>query len=441
MASPADVGSIFHQSQGFLDDQDLPEYSIMPLQTATGIPVSDELDTASGMLSVDSRTDVRFAHFPEQSYDLSPTSHLSRFLRALLGDAGTGQLRKRTTIARLQSDLNSTHFIDLDRFYGGIFGATRLASEDLGIDPMADTATSEEWDSISVADSAYRERIIALARSITMGGTVPGLTAAAEAITGVNCEIYEVWAEVDGYGGAFGQAGRTWDDVETDFPLWSDIDGNSWSFVQNSIQVGRSGTNSRAEFVVRVKKDYPSTDEGRLEREADRQTLTRVLSALKPAGTLLTIENEQLALHTKAAIASISSDSYYWEPISRVRPLPSLVGRPLNPYPTSKLVPIGPPTTTSRELPLPPFSKSQGMQITHNTSVVGVNSYTMNDDGDVLDVSNWDRATFPSDGATVEYVPGKGVLDPQTAAIALTSADGSLLAHPYSGARAEVVTI
>ncbi|MFE4863235.1 hypothetical protein, partial [Streptomyces sp. NPDC056670] len=169
---------------------------LIPLQADITVPQSTALSSATGMLVADTAISEQLRHFPEEVYDLRPTSHLVRLMQALLGESGVGQLRKRLLLAQLQALSSSgARFFDLDRFYGSLFGATRASTEQLSINPMETAAaTAAEWESIEAADASFRDRMTALAQSIAMGGTVPGLTAAAEAITGVECDVFESWA-------------------------------------------------------------------------------------------------------------------------------------------------------------------------------------------------------------------------------------------------------
>lgn len=245
----------FTQGNTFFDDAN-PENkrALLPLQQAISEPAAAQMASATGLLLPDVHTLDRLAHFPEDLYNLSEDSHLVRFLRALLGPSGGGQLRSRQTIARMQTQ--SPNFYDLDGFYGAIFSAVRTFTEHIPINGFTDVATQDEWETYLNSDAIYRERIFRLARAINMGGTVPGIQAVAEAITGVECEIYEIWPLKDaadphygvpptpppppptgGVGG--GPVGaRNWDAVENTFftfgamelaPTWASIEDGTYS--------------------------------------------------------------------------------------------------------------------------------------------------------------------------------------------------------------------
>jgi hypothetical protein len=420
-------------------NQDVPDFqplipfgNLIPIQGGITTPTSDDIEILTSLLAVDYRTDERFAHFYEGQYDLSDNSHLVRFLKALLGDTGAGQLRKRSLVVRLQNTLSGSRFFDLDRFYGAIFGAARKIPEVLPLDPMESTATPDEWDEITAADAQYRNRVTMLGRSIAMGGTVPGLTAAAEALTGVDCDLYETWPLIDNYGVGGGSTGRTWDDTEADFPTWGDIDGTTWAEVEDIVLFGRTGTNSRSEFVVRVKKEYDTW----LEQAEDELAIVQVLGKLKPASVLMTVDPDGLPLHQAARISGVTSDSDYWEVVPKVSPRTSLGDRWAVIYPHS-LVRASKgldPEKSPRILPRPPLSGTQGRQWDHNSFVSSVLGYTIAEDGTVGTADNFDRV--PTDEGTVKsFSPAAGLSDSRSLAAARATGDGITVSHPYTGAR------
>ena len=71
------------------------------------------------------------------NYDLSTSSHLYRFLIALCGEAGAGSIKRELLYPKLQNQLESTHFTDLDRLYGDPLALPRLSEEIYTIDPKS----------------------------------------------------------------------------------------------------------------------------------------------------------------------------------------------------------------------------------------------------------------------------------------------------------------
>jgi hypothetical protein len=179
--------------------------SVLGLQTPPTQPLPPGTDTATNLLSPDLQVSQQLRNFPGNVYDLAPTSLLVHFMTALLGNAGAGQLRKRQMVARLQQAVTSSQFYDLDSFYGALFGAQRGPSgalpvnpnTGLPVSPYTDLASADGWDEVKALDATFRERVIQLARAITLGATVPGMQALAEAVTGAPCTVWEVWRLLD----------------------------------------------------------------------------------------------------------------------------------------------------------------------------------------------------------------------------------------------------
>ena len=95
----------------------------------------DVTKTATDMLLAPMSLEQRLRHFPDNVYNLSAESKLVKFIKAVLGDSGAGQLRKRLLLQRMQSSLQGSHFYDLDQFYGALFGLRRTADEVLDFNP------------------------------------------------------------------------------------------------------------------------------------------------------------------------------------------------------------------------------------------------------------------------------------------------------------------
>jgi hypothetical protein len=425
---------VVHQSQSIFDTSDKNTTGILPQQTSTSSPNVSGLSTATGMILPDTSLQYRLRHMPDELYDLRPTSHLVRFIKALSGDSGVGQLRKRYMQSQFQSILSGTHFYDLDRFYGALFGAQRRSDETLDVDPLTDLATPDSWDAVAASDARYRERLIALAKAITLGATIPGLRAAAEALTGVPCEIYETWALLDSTGASPG-AGRTWDDMEATFATWDPMENSTWQSIEGAVQYGRSGSDTRGEVIIRPKKTY-GTDEQAL-RVEDEIAVVRVLSVLKPAGALLTVNSDGVPMHVAVPIASVEADSEYWEVVTKIKPAPGLTGSPYT-------------GVSGQATPTPPLSGSQGTSWTYNQNITSVRSAS------ALRDAHWPadgslgvwypQATSSNDiavaanGTRTVYTPDKGVMDAKQAAAVRYASDGILVAAPYVGNRQPAVS-
>ncbi len=399
------------------------------------------------MLLPDAPTVRQLRNFPDDLYDLRESSHLVRLMKVLLGDSGVGQLRKRTLLTRLEADLSGANFFDLDRFYGAVFGALRQPSEALSINPMDDTATPDEWDALMAADASYRERIAELARAIAMGGTVPGLRQVAEAIVQAPVDIYESWQLLDSFGSLVLAEPNTWDEVQTLYPTWNDFTGSdTWSRVEGTIEVGRTGTLTRSEIVVRPQKDYSSTPDRVSDFPRDENALVRVLQKLRPAGTIITVDSGLGASAVPAPISGLQADSEYWEIAPKVQPR----GNVKLAYPVSITQgAAGVDPLSRRTIPMPPFSGVQGRAWTYNTLLSATTSYTFPasdplnfaepQDGTPSSLTD-DETVVYRDGTALRYTARKGTLGAQQALAAQAVSDGTLVAHPYTGDRKAVLS-
>jgi hypothetical protein len=437
-----------HQGDGTFGSAVIPG-GLIPLQADVTVPQSTQLASGTGMLVADTAVTEQLRHFPEEVYDLRPTSHLVRLMQALLGDSGVGQLRKRLLVAQMQSlSTSGARFFDLDRFYGAIFNATRNDTEVLPINPMETaTATAAEWDSIEAADASFRDRMTALAKAIAMGGTVPGLQAAAEAITGVEVDIYESWALLDAAGDT-DEAAHTWAWMEAGH--WIDYEGEIWGALEGTPFYGRSGSLTRSEVLVRVNRDYPTTPEGRAQQASDESALVRVLERIKPAHMLLTVDTQGTSALVARGIAGVRSDSENWEIVPQVTP--SQVPTSTNPYPLSAIQQQnGVDPSSPRVLPRPPLTTRLGDEWSYGQQVPACRSYAVSPDdpadfttpGPVpdADLDSVDQTVVWRDGTSTIYRASLGALDPLLSHAARAGGDGVLVANPYSGDRRTVLTV
>lgn len=442
---------IFNQGVSFFDTSTASPTGILPLQTDPAQPVVAGTARATNMLIPGAPTSEQLVNFPEELYDLRDSSNLVRVMRVFLGDSGTGQLRKRMLVTRLEAALSGANFFDLDRFYGAVFGALRNPAEALSVNPMNDVATPDEWDALTAADASFRERIGNLAKAIEMGATVPGLMQAAEALIEAPVDIYETWQLLDAYGSAVFNTPRTWDQVQAAYPTWNTFQAtDTWNVVSGILPVGRTNTLTRAEIVIRPHKDYTSSPEAISQFPADESALVRVLEKLKPAGTIVTVDPSMGFTYIPVDIRGAQADSTYWEVIQKVSPRADLNGDPTAYYPLSAAqLAAGVQPLDTRVLPGPPLSSAQGKNWTYNAAVSAVTSYSFAAP-DPLDSAEPQNAT-PSpvtddqtvvfrDGTSVVYAASKGVLPASTAVSAAASADGSLVAHPYTGDRKATVS-
>ena len=439
---------IIAQDDGFFfDDPDRGTVSILALQVESSDPTLPTMEQHSGMLSADRSTSERLSHFDPDLYDLSDQSHLTRFMRALIGDAGVGQLRKRYAVARLQQIASGTHFYDLDGFWGSLFGIARRPEEQLPGDPIASNYLPDEWDDIHARDGRFRERVIALSKALPLGGTVAGVRAIAEAITGVECDVFEGWQEI-----ALSQAadkGRAWGDVMTKYPNWSDINGKQWSVIENRPSESRLVNVSRDEIWIQPKKTYDymsgivNSEAEDLELQADIADIVHVLGKLAPASVFVSVNPRGLASESEIRIANTFADSEFWSVVSRVTPNdaldlstdPYVEGQPMSGFP-------------GIVLPKPAFSQTQTMEWFYNANIKNVAgnrgvydfSWETSREGKVFG-SNFEVVSTTGDGGRpVNYWASRAIMDPVTLISSLGSKDSIIQVSPYSAPRMAVPT-
>ena len=154
-------------------------------QTTANTPVVEPLD---GPTTVDDVMD----RFPEEIYQQGKDTHLYRFLTALAGDAGAGFLKAQAFAARLQFEAEFLNFEVLDAFYAAQFRFNRLKSETYpSYNPDTDALTPTQWDAIQLADQHYKQRVADFFTSLRYGTAPLGMALAAQAASGVPCEVIE----------------------------------------------------------------------------------------------------------------------------------------------------------------------------------------------------------------------------------------------------------
>lgn len=208
-------------------------------------------------------------------YDTSNGSNLYKFLVALCGEAGAGSLKKGMLYPRLQAQLESTHFTDLDKIYGSPIGIPRLPEELYQFDPRGESLTQNQWDQILAADAQYRHRCLVWMRALQAGPNPVGIALAGEAALGVRCDVYERYTFLE--------------NLSSDMPV-------------SMPDLGQ--TDSPNEFVV-----IPETISV---SQGDRRVAIYLLDQLRPINTIPTITNGQ-PLSTSLPISDIeaSTEAFY----------------------------------------------------------------------------------------------------------------------------------
>lgn len=366
--------------------------SFIQRQGLEGLPQVEGLVEGTNLIVPPIRAADRLAHFPSDLYDLSSESHLVRFLKTMLGDAGAGRLAKSGLLARLEQSLQGTHFFDLDAFYGALFGTERRSTEAIEGDPFTDVFTDTDWDEIAVKDDSYRARIEQFARAINYGATPTGLQLMAEALLSVDCDIYESFVTQD-------RAILTYADLEA-VGTYGDIEALGTYGDLESDGDQPTGSLQRAVFTVVPKRAI--TDE-------ERYDLIRVLSVLKPAGSILRISPLGRPTLAEVPVRGVAADSEMW----KVRKS-GIVNRLIEPKMR------------------PPFTSYQGEAWTHLGNILGVTSYNLKDDGTT---ENWGLVgAVRVGGITYTYTPDLALIPLSLILSGRSVSDGIVVRHPYRSA-------
>lgn len=379
---------------------------LLRMQAPQGVPLSNFFDTVTDPLLPPSSTSQMLDHFPEQVYDLSAESHVSRLLKVILGDTGTGQLRKRYAYSHMSQYLLTSHYYDLDHLYAEVFGLKRLFRERLDLDVYNGSATDEEWERVNAADASYRARVEAFSRAIALAGTPTGLGLAASAVLGSEVRVYESYEfldNADAYA-AFTQANTTsYEDLNA--LTFGDLQRKSYSELEGRTAYQARLPNSRGEVIIRPLR--PITAE-------ENYHLVKVLERLKPAGCLLSIDTRQSALHSALPVARATSSSTYWHVQHKVQIAEENAGYYAN-YVEGEAV----------QQPRPAFSQYQGEAWNYNADAVTVSSYVEDEDGDVVSTSDYERVVTPQ-GNVVDYPPEQALADPSKVLLGRYVSDGIL---------------
>ena len=423
--------------------------SVLGLQVTATQPLPPGTASATNLLAPGQQVGTQLANFPGNVYDTAPTSLLYHFMSALLGDAGAGQLRKRQMVARLQQAITSTQFYDLDSFYGALFGAQRGPSGSLPqnpatglpVSPYTDLASPDAWDEVLAADAIFRERVIQLARAIALGGTLPGIRALAEAITGTTCLVWEAW-RVTGGGTVPAPTFQEWNEVQSSFPLWSDVPpAQTWQATEGYIPFSGLDINGiPSEIVIQPKKTYPSTPEGLAEQGADAFGILSVVEVLKPAAALVSVSPQGIPVLTGVPVAGAWSDSENQEVIQVVTPSNPAAAAYALALASYQGVNAAEVSEGSYIQPAPVMSRTSTGRFSYAGDVTSVTSRavagTTPVGATVTDGQDFQTVAFP--GRSLQYLPRLAVMPPAVAQTGRTVSPVAVRSAPYSGPRVPV---
>lgn len=425
MPTPPNVdtsASFFVTQQQTTAPNDLISAQIDPSQ-----PQVRGLTTVTDPLLPDSRIRDRLVNFDPELFDLSDGSHLMRLLQALLGAAGIGGVRRQLLLQRMSStSIAHTHFLDLDGFWGALFHLGRVQAEQMPtladgtvLNPINGVADSDTWDAVHSRDGRYRSRITQFAKAVNQGATYAGLMAAAEAVLGAGVEIAESWMWADLLPPGAGQTvvnANSWLAVEAQYHSYGNMAGTPWGVLHGGVQTpGNTPLGNRGEIVVQPERTIT---------EEERRQLMLVLDVLRPAGTVLTVQQSAASTYSTIAPRTAYADSNDWQVVSSVSQFEGLTTIDDDLYPNQ----------TSVEAARPAFARYTGERWSYNSRIARINSYVMVGE-QIAGPAADDQTVTYLDGTSHVYAAADGVLDSKQAVFGRLASDGVMTTYPYPPGR------
>jgi len=209
-------------------------------------------------------------NFDSGVYDTSSSSLVYKFVDALCGSTGAGQMLNQNFLNALQGNISTTYGSDLDYFFGNIGFLPRSPAEMYPYNTSTDLLTSDQWKQVQIKDAWYRARVSDFWKACNLGGTPEAIRMACQAACACDCNVFEDWRYIDNFG------------------------------LLNSI--GRA--NARNEVVVQPLKASLTPQELKLLRD--------MLDRIMPVDVIVTISLQGLAvLHPVPAVAACASSTYF----------------------------------------------------------------------------------------------------------------------------------
>lgn len=276
-------------------------------------------------------TELRMEHFDEHVYTADSSTILYKFLDAMCGDAGAGNLKKEIFLQRLSGALDGIYGNALDYIFGGVRFLSRVSSESYSYNTEGGQLTSAQWDEVATKDAAFRNRIREFFIAAGQGNTIEGIRQAVHAATSADCQVMESWRYIDNFGLATG-VGRA---MVTSYAAVDLATGHRQYFTAETASQAKTladafvsdhpgwmteQVRSRAEItVVPHKASYGP-------REA--KVLRDMLDKIAPQDTVITVNRQGLAVNTPVGLRACAADSTYFQVEKIVDPAPDLANLP-----------------------------------------------------------------------------------------------------------------
>ena len=367
----------------------LPPYIIQGSKTG---PTPAGLTRVTSPILLPQGIEYRMRHFPNTTYNLNNNSHLVKFMRVLLGNAGTGQLRKKMMMARLGEDLTSSYFYDLDGFWGAIFGLGRTPTELLTVNPYTDLTDSATWRQQHANDQSYKDRIFQFGKAIGYGPSPIGMQLIAEAILNVPCDIYESYLYAD-------QIAQTYTQLEG--YTFNQLEAFTYTQLEGNI-AGVANSNQRLQFIIRPHRTITL---------AESYALQHIINKIKPADSLLKIDSLGVEVFDTVPLRGAWASNHYWDITATVKDI--ITNNPV-------------------EIPTPVFGHHQGEAWLYNSDFAGVLDYHLDVDGSNLESSSHDRVSW-NDGTYTDFLPILSLITVWETQISRYARDVVAQANPLAG--------
>lgn len=161
--------------------------------TVSGVPTYSEIVKQSYLVEPLTGAKDTFHYienFPYEIYTKSVDTHLYKFMRALLGDAGVNWLRKNQLDARIALEEMGLDAFDLDSFFGNPFRFGRIAEEIYEVD-YTGLINRDQDEYIRSQNARYRNRALDFINGARAGNTPFGMKLVAKSGLGHDVEIVE----------------------------------------------------------------------------------------------------------------------------------------------------------------------------------------------------------------------------------------------------------
>lgn len=229
------------------------------------------------------RFQYKVLNFPPEVYRIDDeSSHIFKIMYTLL-QLGLGQLVGWQDEAENSESMPGTMYNDLDAFFA-FLGIVRNNFEIYAYDPYHDQLTHDQWNEVYTKDALFRIRIMKFFQAILRGGTMEGIQMAAEAASGVQVQVFEMWRVLTGAGyGAGVSLGRD--------PL---------------LEIGK-------EFVI-----VPLLDEEDATLTPEqRSSIIHLVDIIKPVNTICTVR-DSASLPLSRVVTRFSASEDYWFEVRRM---------------------------------------------------------------------------------------------------------------------------